>query len=157
MQPRLPAAKIALPPHFLQDMRDVDGVRLFADRRQVLAFHAFRLAQQGGVGIFQHGGGESAATGVVAFREVAQRIGGGKGESGTDCLFGEPADQSADQTAAKYFADQFHADLLKVLRGHAHTCRREKILDVATIEFKAVGFADAINHLHLQRNDRHRG
>jgi len=52
-------------------------------------------------------------------------------------------------------ADEFDADLLDKLRRHPDAGGSQKLLDVCPIQFHPVGLADAVDHLHLQRDDRH--
>ena len=64
----------------------------------------------------------------------------------------QPARERAEEPA-----HELAAELLEVLRGEPHAHGGEEVLHVAAVELEAVGLADAVDHLHLQRNDRHRG
>lgn len=93
-----------------------------------------------------------ASTGVILPGDMPDGVSGGKGESGAGELIGSAtADFSADFFAEA--AHEFACETFDHLGAKTDAGRGEEIFDVGAVEFDAVGFADAINHFHLERDD----
>ena len=106
-------------------------------------------------GFAQHGRAHHPAARVVAPGYLPQRVGGGKRKRHAGGGTAHAA-QGFARCLAQEATEQLAAKLLQVLRGQAHPGGGDEFLDVALVQLYAVGLANAIHHLHLQRNDGHR-
>ena len=122
--------------------------------RQVLRLHLFGRPQQVLECFAQHGGVHQPPASVVAFGKLSQRVGGGKGERHAGRRAAELAEGLAS-CLAEQSAQQFAAELFKILGGEAYAGSGNEFLDVSLVEFDAMRLADAVHHFDLQRNDGH--
>jgi hypothetical protein len=98
---------------------------------------------------------EPATTCVVALRDSPERVGHREAHPGACRLAAERAAQTAP-SEPRSPAEQLAAELLQILRGESDAERRDEIPRVIAVELVSVRLADAVNHPHLQRYDRHR-
>jgi hypothetical protein len=138
-----------------QDLPCVQRSGLLLDLRQVLRLQLLGGAEQVLEGFAQHGRAHHPAARVVAPGYLPQRVGGGKRKRHAGGGTAHAA-QGFARCLAQEATEQLAAKLLQVLRGQAHPGGGDEFLDVALVQLYAVGLANAIHHLHLQRNDGHR-
>lgn len=143
------------PAHHRHDLTGIEVARLLLNLRQILRLHLFGRTQQVLERVFQQRRVHHPPAGLIAFGELPQRIGGGerKGHAGGGAA--DIAEQAA-RRFAEQAAEQLAPKLFEVLRSEPDARSGDEFLDVALVEFDAVGLADALHHLDLQGDDGQR-
>ena len=119
------------------------------------------VVQQATVGVLEHVGLHSPSAGIVAQGEVADGISGGKREGGTragaDGVPGQTAHDAFAEEAADQAAEELSSVTFHGLGRETGPGGGDEVADVTTIKGVAVSLADAVDHLHLDRDHRHGG
>lgn len=150
------AVRLARRPDQSHHLAHVQVLRPLLDLRHELALLLPGRAEQLIEGGLEQCGTHLPTAGIVASGHMAQGIGRGEGKRHAGSRTTKPANAPAAGRAEQP-ADQLAAELLEILRGHADSEGRQKLLDVATVKLDAIFPADRVDHANLQRDDRHRG
>jgi hypothetical protein len=137
------------------DLAGVERRGLLLDLREIAGLQLPSRAEQRLIGFAQDVAVHLPSAGVVALGQMTQGIGRREGKrhaggGATDfarCLSGHLAEQATEQLAP---------ELLEILRCQADAGGGDEFLDMPLVERNSMRLSDAIHHLDLQRNDRHR-
>ena len=138
------------------DLGQVERARLLGDLRGVLALHLLGAAEHVGEGLLQLRGVDRAPAAVVALGHLPQRIRGGERErgAGADPRRARRAGRRRCCRAGRPTSLRPNCSRYCDVRPTPRVARRS--LMWPAVELVAVRLADAVDHAHLQRDDRHR-